>query len=219
MATEPKHRLFEYFAKVARAIGNAKRLELLEALAQGERPVDALARATGMPVANTSHHLQKLREAGLAEARKAGLQVFYRLSDPAIPRLIGELRGIAERRVAEVERIVRESFETRDPLEAVDHQELLARMQTGDVVVIDVRPEHEYRSGHIPGALHIPLETLSDRLRELPTGVEIVAYCRGPYCMLAFDAVERLRSAGISARRLQDGFPEWKAGNLPVTGD
>lgn len=213
----PKKKLFEQFARVAKSLSSPNRLDLLETLAQGERSVDALAQATGMSVANTSHHLQILRDSGLAESRKEGLQVFYRLSDDQIPTLMGCIRRIAEKHLAEVDRIVREHFEVRDALTPVGRDELLARVLAGETMVIDVRPEAEYQAGHIPGAINIPVDELSQHLESLPREQEIVAYCRGPYCMLAFEAVARLREAGYQARRLEDGFPEWKAENRPVS--
>lgn len=215
-AMSPKKKLFEHFARVAKALSSASRLELLEALAQGSRSVEALARACNMPVANTSHHLRILREGGLVHSRKEGLQVIYSLSDEAIPALLSGIRGVAERHLAEVERIVRESFEKRDKLTPVRREELLGMVRRGEAVLIDVRPESEYRAGHIEGAINIPVESLPQHLDELPHGREIVAYCRGPYCMLAYEAVTQLRRHGYQARRLEDGFPEWKAEHLPV---
>lgn len=212
----PKKKLFEQFARVGKSLANANRLELLEFLAQGEKSVDALAQATGMSVANTSHHLQILRDSGLASSRKEGLQVFYRLSDDQIPKLMGRIRQIAERHLADVERIVREHFDSRDALTPVGRDELIARVRKEGTMVIDVRPAAEFEAGHIPGAVNIPLDELSQHLKTLPLGQEIVAYCRGPYCMLAFDAVARLREAGYRARRLEEGFPEWKAERRPV---
>ncbi len=214
----PKKRLFEYFARVAKAMASANRLELLEALAQGERNVDALAQASGMSVANTSHHLQILRDSGLAMSRKEGLQVFYSLSDDAITGVLAGIRGIAERHLAEVERIVRDSFENRDSFIPVRRDELLERVRSGEAMVIDVRPPSEFQAGHIEGAINIPIDTLPERLSDLPHNQEIVAYCRGPYCMLAFEAVEALRQQGYRARRLEDGYPEWKAAQHPVGG-
>ncbi|MCL4470625.1 MAG: ArsR/SmtB family transcription factor [Sulfuricella sp.] len=214
----PKKRLLEHFARVAKAMASANRLELIEALAQGERSVDALAQASGMSMANTSHHLQILRDSGLAVSRKDGLQVFYRLTDDAIPAVLAGIRGIAERHLAEVERIVRENFESRDNLTPVRREELLGLVRSGEAMVIDVRPPAEYDAGHIEGAVNIPLESLTGRLNKLPHDQEIVAYCRGPYCMLAFEAVEALRKHGYHARRLEDGYPEWKADRKPVAG-
>lgn len=212
----PKKKLFEHFARVAKSLASPNRLDLLETLAQGEKSVDALAQATGMSVANTSHHLQILRDSGLVLSRKEGLQVIYSLSDDQIPVLMGSLSRIAERHLAEVERIVREQFEARDSLTPVGRDELMARVREGGAMVIDVRPETEYQAGHIPGAVNIPVDELPGRLDSLPRDQEIVAYCRGPYCLLAFEAVARLREAGYQARRLEDGFPEWKAEQLPV---
>ncbi len=216
MSTSVKHRLFEQFAIVAKALGHAHRLDLLEYLGQGERGVDALARATGLSVANTSQHLQTLRRAGLITSEKRGLQVFYRLAGADVIELLASLRRTGERHLAEVDRIVSGYFNQRDSLEPVSRRELLARSEAGLITVIDVRPDHEYEAGHIPGALNLPLDDLKERLRELPENQEIIAYCRGPYCVLAFDAVAALREKGFSARRLEDGYPEWKAAGLPV---
>ncbi|MHB0984633.1 MAG: ArsR/SmtB family transcription factor [Sulfuricella sp.] len=212
----PKKKLFENFARVAKALASANRLELLEALAQGERSVDGLAQASGMSVANTSHHLQILREGGLAQSRKEGTQVIYSLTDEKVPALLANIRYVAERHLAEVERIVRENFESRDNLTPVRRDELLGLVRSGEAMVIDVRPPAEFDAGHIEGAVNIPLESLPERLSKLPHDQEIVAYCRGPYCMLAFEAVEQLRQHGYRARRLEDGFPEWKVDHLPV---
>lgn len=212
----PKKRLFEQFARVAKALASANRLALLEALAQGERSVETLSQAVDMSVANTSHHLQILRDGGLVQSRKEGLQVIYRLTDDAIPTVVGGICGLAERHLAEVERIVRENFDRRDSLTPVRRDQLLQMARAGEATVIDVRPSSEYEAGHIPGAINIPLDTLPERLAELPIEQEIVAYCRGPYCMLAFEAVEKLRLSGYRARRLEDGFPEWKAEQLPI---
>lgn len=212
----PKKKLFEQFARVAKSLVSPNRLELLETLAQGEKSVDSLAQATSMSVANTSHHLQVLRDSGLAESHKEGLRVIYRLSDDQIPTLMGCISRIAEKHLAEVERIVREHFDTRDALTPVGRDELLARVKQGETMVIDVRPATEYQAGHIPGAVNIPVDELHQHLDTLPHAQEIVAYCRGPYCMLAFEAVARMREAGYQARRLEDGFPEWKAESRPV---
>lgn len=212
----PKKKVFEQFARVAKSLASSNRLELLEALAQGEKSVDGLAQATGMSVANTSHHLQILRDSGLAESRKEGLHVIYRLSDDQIPALLGCISRIAEKHLAEVERIVREHFDVRDALTPVGRNELMTRVQEDGAMVIDVRPAEEYEAGHIPGAINIPVDELPRHLASLPQEQEIVAYCRGPYCMLAFEAVARLRKAGYRARRLEDGFPEWKAESRPV---
>jgi len=216
LTSSVKHQLFEQFAIVAKALGHAHRLDLLEYLGQGERGVDALARATGLSVANTSQHLQTLRRAGLIASEKRGLQVFYRLAGEDVTQLLGALRRTSERHLAEVDRIVAGYFNERDSLEPISRRELLARSEAGLVTVIDVRPEYEFEAGHIPGALNLPLDELEERLRDLPENQEIIAYCRGPYCVLAFDAVAALRKKGFAARRLQEGYPEWKAAGLPV---
>ncbi len=212
----PKKRLYEHFARVAKSMASPSRLELLEALAQGERSVEGLAQATGISVANTSHHLQILRDGGVVQSRKQGLQVIYSLNDPEIPAILSGLRHLAERHIADVERIVRENFERLDELKPVKREELLQLVSSGEAVVVDVRPAGEYLAGHIPGAISIPLDSLSKHLAKLPKNQEVVAYCRGPYCMFAFEAVSQLRSQGYKARRLEDGYPEWKAGQLPV---
>jgi rhodanese-related sulfurtransferase/biotin operon repressor len=213
----PKKALFEQFARLAKAMASANRLELLEMLAQGEHSVESLAQASGMSLANTSHHLQVLREGGLVEPRKEGVQVFYRLKDEAIPALLTTMGEIAERQLAEVERIVRKHFSSKDGLTPVRRKDLIKQVRSGVVMVIDVRPESEYESGHIKDAINIPLEELSKRLTELPKEQEIVAYCRGPYCMLAYEAVKQLRKRGYRSRRLEGGFPEWKAEHYPTT--
>jgi DNA-binding transcriptional ArsR family regulator len=214
----PKRQIFTHFARIAKAMASPNRLELLEALAQGERSVEKLAQATGMPLANVSHHLQVLREGGLVRSRKEGVQVIYRLSDDEIPQMFGCLRRVGERHLAEVELIVREHFANDEGLRPVNHRELATMLKSGEALVIDVRPPEEYEAGHITGAVNIPLNILSRRLTALPRGKEVVAYCRGPYCMLAFEAVKRLRGRGYRARRLEEGFPEWKAEGRPVAG-
>jgi rhodanese-related sulfurtransferase/DNA-binding transcriptional ArsR family regulator len=215
-AITPKKKLFENFARVAKALASANRLELLEALAQGERSVDGLSQASGMSVANTSNHLRIMREGGLVQSRKEGTQVIYSLTDEKVPLLLAGIRYVAERHLAEVERIVRENFNSRDNLTPVRRDELLGLVKSGEAMVIDVRPSAEYDAGHIEGAVNIPLESLTQRLSKLPKDQEIVAYCRGPYCMMSFEAVEQLRQHGYRARRLEDGFPEWKTDQLPV---
>lgn len=212
----PKKRLYAQLARVAKALAQPGRLELLEALGQGPRSVERLAEAVGMSVANTSHHLQTLRDGGLVTSRREGLQVIYSLSDPEIPKLLSCLRAVAERHIAEVERIVRENFDSRDGLQPIKRDELLKRAKKGEVMVIDVRPAEEYAAGHIPGAVNIPIAELPRRLKSLPKDQDIVAYCRGPYCMFAVDAVQTLRKKGYRARRLEEGFPEWRAERLPV---
>ena len=212
----PKRALYAQFALVARAAGHPHRLELLELMAQGERSVEALAAAAGLTIANASQHLQSLRRGGLAASRKSGKQVFYRLADDAALALTASLRRIAERNLAEVGRVVAGHFRRRDALEPVRPGDLLKRLKRGEVTVLDVRPPEEFAAGHLPGALNIPLKDLRRRLDELPKSREVVAYCRGPYCVLAWEAVAARRGAGRKARRLADGFPEWRAAGLPV---
>lgn len=214
--TSPKLSILEQFAAVAKALSSAHRLQLLELLAQGERNVESLANATGLTMANASQHLQVLRRVGLVASRKTGQQVLYRLSDDDVLALLASLRRTAERNVAEVDRLVRGYFHEKDALEAVSRAELMARMKDGLITVLDVRPPEEYAAGHLPGSVNIPLKDLKRRLGSLPENTEIVAYCRGPYCVFAYEAVSALRAYGRTARRLEDGFPEWRAAGLPV---
>lgn len=214
-----KQDIFAQFGHVAKALGSGKRLELLEFLAQGERSVEALANVAGLSMTNVSHHLQQLRRAGLVEARKDGLRVFYRVSGDDVVQLLSHLRRVAERRVGEVDRLVRTYLTVKDDLEPISRQELLGRVREGLVAVLDVRPAKEYASGHVPGAINVPLADLERRLAEMDIDREVVAYCRGPHCILAFEAVQKLRARGLSARRMEDGFPEWKAHGLPVETD
>lgn len=211
-----KKALFAQFARIGKALSNANRLELLEFLAQGERSVDALAKVSGLSVANTSQHLQQLRQAGLVTARKEGVTVYYSLSDNDVVALVDMLRSVAERHLAEVEQLVSRYLTVKDDLEPVPARELLRRARDGLVTVIDVRPEEEFAAGHLPGAVNIPLAELEKHLRTFDREKEIVAYCRGPHCVLAFEAVARLRKKGLTARRLQDGFPEWQLAGFPV---
>lgn len=212
----PKKQVFEQLTRVAKALAHPARIELVEILGQGERNVEDLANACGLPVANTSHHLQVLRDGGLVRSRKAGLHVFYRLSDGDVALLSASMGRIAENHLAEVERIVREHFLSKDELQPVGRKALMSMVKDGEAMVIDVRPAPEFEAGHIPGAINVPLDELPRYLSALPKEQEIVAYCRGPYCMLSFDAVEQLRRLGYRARRLEDGFPEWQASQLPV---
>ena len=212
----PKQALFAQFAAVAKTLGHAHRLELLEQLAQGERSVETLAQRTGLSIANASQHLQHLRRIGLVATRRDGKFVHYRLADDAVLDLLAGLRRIAERNVAEVDRVVRSYFDDRDNLEPVSRKELRRRLREGSVTVLDVRPEDEFALGHVPGALNIPLRTLKARIPELDPAQEIVAYCRGPYCVLSYEAVATLRAKGFKARRLEDGLPEWRAAGFPV---
>lgn len=211
-----KKQLFEQFARVGKALASGHRLELLEFLAQGERTVEALAGVTGLSVANTSQHLQQLRQVGLVATRKQGLHVHYRLADADVSELLGVMQKIAEKQFAEVERIVRVYLTTKDGLDPISRDDLLKRTAEGEVTVLDVRPPEEYAAGHVPGALNIPIKELMAHLEALPHDQEVVAYCRGPYCVLAFEAVSQLRARGFRARRLEDGFPEWKTAGLPV---
>jgi rhodanese-related sulfurtransferase/predicted transcriptional regulator len=211
-----KSELFEQFARVGKALSSAKRLQMLEFLAQGERSVEMLAQMTGLSVANTSQHLQQLRQAALVSARKEGLYVYYRLAGDSIVRLMAALRAVGQEHVAEVDRLVKLYYDSRDGLEPVPAKELLQRAKKGVVTVLDVRPPEEYAAGHIPGAINVPLGELKKRLHEIPGDREVVAYCRGPFCVMAFEAVAQLRKKGRQARRLQDGFPEWRSAGLPV---
>ena len=213
---EFKDRLYGQFARIGKALSSPHRLEILELLAQGERTVDSLATEVGLSLANTSQHLQVLRQAALVESRKDGLFVSYRLSDPAIFALCTAIRTVAERQLADLERLVRDHFGDRSEAEAVEMHELLKRARSKRVVVLDTRPPNEYAAGHIAGAISVPVDDLQRRLRQLPKGKDYVAYCRGPYCVYADRAVEILRSNGRQARRLREGFPEWRAAGLPV---
>jgi ArsR family transcriptional regulator len=212
----PKKTLFAQFAAVAKAVAHPHRLELLEQLAQGERNVEVLADRVGLSMANASQHLQHMRRAGLVAARRDGRFVFYRLADDAVLDVLAALRRVAERQSAEVERLVRSYFTDRDALEPVSRRELVDRLRAGVVTVLDVRPEDEFALGHVPGALNIPLGRLRARLAELDRRREIVAYCRGPYCVLSYEAAALLRARGFKVRRLEDGLPEWRAAGLPV---
>jgi rhodanese-related sulfurtransferase/DNA-binding transcriptional ArsR family regulator len=213
---EAKDRLYEAFARTAKALSSPKRIELLELLAQGEHSVESLAQATGMGVTNTSAHLQVLARSRLVETRREGTRIFYRLAGDDVAGFVVALRDLARSRLAEVDQVVRDYFVARDALEPVGRAELVARAGQGKVVILDVRPAEEFASGHIPGALSVPLDRLDATLARLPKRTEIVAYCRGPYCVLAPQAVERLRNKGYKARRLADGFPEWRMAGLPV---
>ena len=211
-----KHDLFAQFARVAKAMSNGYRLELLEFLAQGERSVDALAQVSGLTVANTSQHLQQLRQAGLVSNRKEGHKVYYRLSGTDVSALLGSLREVAERRLADVDRLVDDYLKVKDSLEPVPAVQLMERVRDGLVTVLDVRPPEEYAAGHLPGAINVPLQELEKQLDGFDPSQEVVAYCRGPHCVLAFDAVARLREKGVNARRLDGGLPEWQLEGLPV---
>ena len=221
MSTEAgaKQALFEQLATVARALGSAVRLELLDYLAQGERSVDALSSVSGLSVANTSKHLQQLRQAGLVNARKDGLHVFYSMSGDDVLEAVMALRGLAESHLAEVDRLVASYLLSRDEMEPIATDELMQRIKDGVVTILDVRPEEEFAQGHIPEAVNLPLSELEKHLDELPDDREVIAYCRGPWCVLSFEAVARLRQKGFSARRLDGGLPEWRLDGLPVSSD
>ena len=211
-----RHELFNQFARVGKALSNHNRLKLLEFIAQGERSVEALADVTGLTIGNTSQHLQHLRQAGLVAARKEGLHVYYQLAGDEVIGLVDALRNVAEKNLAEVERLVNTYLTTKDSLEPVSARELMDRARKGLVIVLDVRPANEYAAGHLAGAVNIPLADLEKHLDKFGPDKEIVAYCRGPHCILAYDAVAKLRGLGVRARRLQGGYPEWKAMGLPV---
>lgn len=217
MSTEsPKVRLFRQLAMVGRAIGHESRLELLESLAQGERRVEMLAERTGLTVGNASQHLQQLRRAGLVTSRREGKQIFYRLADDSVVDLLSAVGRVAERNSAEVQQILADYFNRVDELQPVAMDELAARTRHDLVTLLDVRPHDEYAAGHLPGAINIPLADLEERLAELERGREIVAYCRGPYCVLSVEAAARLRELGFDVRRFEAGLPEWAAAGLPV---
>jgi rhodanese-related sulfurtransferase/DNA-binding transcriptional ArsR family regulator len=212
----PKRELFQQLARIGTALSSGTRLEFLELLAQGERTVDRLATMTGVSVANTSQHLQKLRQAGLVLGRKDGQKVFYRLTGDEVVGLLETLGKVGETHLAEVERIVRLYLAAKDDLEPVPAKELLDRARKGLVTVLDVRPPEEFAAGHLPGAINIPIHELEKRLSELPKRKEIVAYCRGPYCLMSYDAMQLLRRKGLKARRLEAGLPEWRHAGLPI---
>jgi rhodanese-related sulfurtransferase/DNA-binding transcriptional ArsR family regulator len=215
---EFKDRLFGQFARVGKALASPKRLEIVDLLAQGERTVEEIARETAMSVASASQHLQVLKAARMVEARREGLYIHYRLADEDVFRTWQAVRALAESRLAELEGVVEAYLQDREELEAVDAAELMERLSDGNVVVLDVRPEEEYRAGHIPGALSVPVDALEAALQTLPRDQEMVAYCRGPYCVFSDEAVAFLRSHGYRARRLRQGLPDWRAAGMPVEG-
>jgi rhodanese-related sulfurtransferase/DNA-binding transcriptional ArsR family regulator len=211
-----KNLLFAEFARVSKALGSGNRLELLEFLAQGERSVDALAGLSGLSVANTSRHLQVLRQAGLVAARKEGQFVYYSVSGGGVIKLLAALQEVGQHNLAEVTKLVSTYLTSKDSFEAVSVSELMDRMHQGLVTIVDVRPVEEYAAGHLQGAINVPLSELEKHLDDLPTDQEIVAYCRGPFCVLAFEAVAQFRKNGLKARRLETGFPEWNVAGLPI---
>ena len=217
MSSDPaKQQLYQAIGRVAAALGSAGRLQILEFVAQGERSVDVLAAMTGLSVANTSKHLQALRQAGLVNARKEGLRVYYSLAGDDVSLLLASLRGVAEHRAADVNKLLQTWLAHRDELEPVPAREVLDRLKKGLVTLLDVRPAEEYAAGHLPGAINVPLAKLKSYLSKLPRRKEVVAYCRGPYCLMSFEAVQTLRKRGFKAKRLQNGYPEWRAAGLPV---
>jgi rhodanese-related sulfurtransferase/predicted transcriptional regulator len=211
-----KNQLFEQFARIGKALANPHRLELLDLLAQGERTVENLAQETSMSVASTSRHLQALRAARLVEVRREGLYAYYQLADEQVFVMWQAIRNLGEARLAEIALLVQTFLKDRESLEAVDAEELLARLQDESVIILDVRPEEEYRAGHIPSARSVPVERLEAYLEEIPKDREIIAYCRGPYCVFSDEAVALLRSRGYRARRLAQGLPDWRAAGMPV---
>jgi len=220
----PDHRrlkdtLYDSWARLGKAIASPKRLELLDLLAQGEQSVEVLAGEAALTITNASAHLAALHAARLIDRRKASQFVYYRLADPAIVGLLRQLQELGRRQFLEVQEVARTYVDDRDALEPVEAAELRQRLRQGDVTVLDVRPAHEYAAGHIPGAVSVPPGTLRRRLAELSRKHEIVAYCRGPYCVFAVEAVEALRRRGYRARRLRNGFPDWRASGYPVTVD
>jgi rhodanese-related sulfurtransferase/DNA-binding transcriptional ArsR family regulator len=212
----PKQQLYLQFAEMAKALGHAHRLEILELLAQGERSVESLAERGGLTIGNASQHLRLMRQAGLLVSRRDGKRILYRLSDPAVLDLTGALHRLAERNMGEVKSVLAGYFNKRDSMEPVSRKELSRRLRDGLVTVLDVRPPDEFAAGHLPNAINIPLRDLTRRVSTLPKKQGVVAYCRGPYCVLAFEAVAMLRSRGFEARRLEDGYPQWEAAGLPV---
>ncbi len=212
----PKQALFAQFAIVAKTLGHPQRLELIEQLGQGPRSVDLLADKLGLPIANVSQHLQQMRRAGLVTGERQGKFIVYRLADPSVLAAVAALQKVAEAGLAEVDKVVRGYFLERDSLEPVSRQELQARMKDGLVTVLDVRPADEFALAHIPGAINVPVAELETRLASLTGAQELVAYCRGAYCVMSFEAVARLREKGFAARRLEAGMPEWIAAGLPI---
>lgn len=213
---EFKDKLYAQFARLGKALASPQRLELLDLLAQGERTVEELAQEAALSVANASQHLHVLRDARLVEARKEGLYVYYRLADRAVLALWQQLREVGARQLAEVDRLVDEYMRHPEHLEPLSRADLMRRLTDGDAILLDVRPALEYRQGHIAGAQSIPVEQIQARLRELDPGREVVAYCRGPYCVFADEAVTLLRARGYTARRYAEGYPEWAAAGLPI---
>ncbi len=214
--SEFKHNIFEQFSRIGKALSNGNRLQMLEYLAQRERSVEELAKVSGLSVANTSQHLQQLRQVGLVSSVKRGLKVFYQVSSGDVVELMRVMRSVAENHLAEVGYLVNTFLTVKDELEPLRREELMQRVEQGLVTVIDVRPEEEYAAGHLPGAVNIPPQELEQRLQLLDAGQQIVAYCRGSHCVYSYNAVHQLRERGFTASRLEDGFPEWKGAGYPV---
>lgn len=216
MSNQPKQRIYELFARVSKALAAPARLELLDLLTQGERSVDTLARESGLSVANASQHLQVLAAARLLESRRDAQRVLYRIADDSVVALWQALRSTAEVRIAELDEVARAYLVGRDEFEPIDRDELVRRLEAGTVTLIDVRPADEYEHGHIAGAISVPLDQLPAWARRAPKRRTVVAYCRGPYCVYALEAVAALRKRGIAARRAEDGVVEWRAAGLPI---
>ncbi|MDH5368720.1 MAG: metalloregulator ArsR/SmtB family transcription factor [Gammaproteobacteria bacterium] len=214
-----KSDLFTQFARVGKALSNANRLELLEFLAQGSRSVESLAKVAKLSIANTSQHLQQLRQSGLVTSRKEGLKVYYSISGDDVINLLDSLRDVAERHLSDVDKLVNTYLTAKDNLDPIPAAELLERVKQDLVTVLDVRPKEEFKAGHVQGAINVPMDELEQHLKQLNPSQEIVAYCRGPHCILAFDAVAQLREKGFRARRLEHGYPEWKVAGLPIQED
>ena len=211
-----KSQIFNQFALIGKALSSPNRLELIDFLMQGERNVESLSKISGLSFANTSRHLQQLKIAGLVNQRKEGQQVFYSISGNRIFALMEVLREVAEENNAAVSQLMQKFLEDKDVLEPIEQKELVSRLKNNEIILIDVRPREEYISGHIKGAINLPMEQLKNEMEKFPDGKEIIAYCRGPYCVLSILAVRELRKKGKSVRRLKTGFPEWKLANLPV---
>ena len=214
-----KHELFEQFSRIGKSLSSGPRLELLEYLAQGERNVESLAKVSGFSVANTSQHLRQLYQTGLVTTRKSGQQVFYRLASGRVVDLLDILREVAGQNLAEIDRLIKTYLTVKDELEPMTANELLAKVKNSEITVLDVRPVEEYVEGHLPSAVNIPLGELEEQLQLLPDDKTIIAYCRGPHCILAFEAVARLRKNGFKAFRFEAGFPEWKQLGLPTESE
>jgi rhodanese-related sulfurtransferase len=217
MSSHPaKQRIYEQFARLGKALASPSRLELLDLLGQGERSVDALARACGLSVANASQHLQALYAARLVDSRRDGQRIFYRVADPSVAALWLSLRTTAQKQLAELDSVARDYLEGRDEFEPIDRGELVRRLKAGSVTLIDVRPPEEYEQAHLPGAICVPLDEVKSYARKAPKKKQVVAYCRGPYCVFALQAVAALKRRGVDAARFEDGVQEWSAAGLPL---